>query len=48
MNLDKYKIPMGELSSSIKESIKQEIWHREFLGYEHANKIKNDKANTIT
>ena len=47
MNLEKYKIPMGELSSSIKDSIQQKIKYCEFLGYEHANKIHKEEKFSI-
>ncbi len=47
MNLDKYKIQMGELSSSIKELIKQEIKYREFLGYKYANRIHKEEKFSV-
>ena len=47
MNLEKYKIPMAELSSNTKESIRQKIQYCEFLGYEHANKIHKKKKFSI-
>jgi len=47
MNLDKYKIPMEELSSSIKESIQQKIQHCDFLGYEHADQIHKENKFSI-
>ena len=47
MNLDKYKFQMGELSSSIKELIKQEIKYREFLGYKYANRIHKEEKFSV-
>ena len=47
MNLERYKIPMGELSSSIKDSIQQKINYCEFLGYEHANKLHKEEKFSI-
>ena len=36
MSLAKYKIPMGELPQSIRESIKNDIKNCEFLGFKDA------------
>ena len=47
MNLDKYKIPMGELPSNIKESIRKEIHHCDFLGFQHAFEIHKEKTFSI-
>ena len=47
MNLDKYKIPMGELPSNIKESIRKEIQYCDFLGFQHAFEIHKEKTFSI-
>jgi hypothetical protein len=44
MNLDKYKIPMGELPSSVKNSIQKEIQHSDFLDFQHAYEIHKEKT----
>ena len=47
MNLDKYKIPMGELSPNIKESIRKEIQYCDFLGFQRAFEIHKEKTFSI-
>mgnify|MGYP001335601564 CR=1 FL=1 len=47
MNLDKYKIPMGELPSNIKKSIQEEIQNCDFLGFQHAFEIHKEKTFSI-
>tara|TARA_B110001454_G_C12703892_1_gene427752 strand:- start:446 stop:1204 length:759 start_codon:yes stop_codon:yes gene_type:complete len=44
MNLDKYKIPMGELPLIIKESIQKEIQYFDFLDFQHAYEIHKEKT----
>jgi len=39
MSLAKYKIPMGELPQSIRESIKNDIKNCEFLGFKDAAQL---------
>ena len=43
MNLDKYKISMGELPLIIKESIQKEIQYFDFLDFQHAYEIHKEK-----
>jgi len=47
MNLDKYKIPMGELPSNIKKSIQEKIQNYDFLGFQHAFEIHKEKTFSI-